>query len=398
MSYTVIVDAAPVPVGANAPVYVTLTQYTLNEITTDYGRKTIDETVDPSSCQLEFLLDSSLGTFDTTDVDLGYLIRVRVNITGYLQNRIRFLGMVTDISIDRETLSITAVSQLISRYGKYVLPTPVTTNNTAGYVAQAIANAANAGIPNNIISPSSGNYWAEGIFQLDADFQAGTNALEALQTTVSSEPFGFLYEEFDANGMRSTDQTTRSKLIPDFELTGDEILDDWQVGKKVNSQVTEAIVNYVGGTVTYTLPSNFGELQRTYDTIIVSQADAEEYAFANCVRGVNLRYEIPQITIPVATMSSVRQNQLIGKDYLAQDGIRINSLIRIPVIRSYIETDYFVEGWTERISKHRWDMTLHLSDANRTRYFQKWNQVTALLEWQDVEATTTWDDLIYEWI
>lgn len=398
MSYTVIVDAAPVPIGATPPVYVTLTQYTLNDIAIDYGRKNIDQVVDPSTCQLEFLLDSSLGAFDTTDIDLEYLIRVRVNITGYLQNRIRFLGMVTDISIDRETLSVTAVSQLISRYGKYVLPTAITTNNTAGYVAQAIATAANAGIPNNIISPSSGNYWAEGIFQLDAEFPAGTNALEALQTTVSSEPYGFLYESFDSNGMRSTDQTTRSKLTPDFELTGTEILDSWQVGKRVNSQVTEAIVNYVGGTVSYTIPSNFGELQRTFDTIIVSQTDAEEYALFNCIRGVNLQYEIPQITIPVATLSSVRQDQLIGKDPFAQDGLRINSLIRIPEIRPYIETDYFIEGWTERISKHRWDITLHLSNSARSRYWERWNEVTANLEWQNVSTSTTWNTLLYEWI
>lgn len=394
MSYIVVVQTAPIPAAGDPAIYTDISTYTLDSVSISYGRQTLDQSVDPSSCTIDLLLDSSLGTFNFANVDLGYLVRVKAQVDGYVEDRVRFIGVVTDMVVGRETMTITAVSQLLSRYGKYSLPTAVTTNDTAGYILADIATAAAAGLPLNI----GPDIWAEGTFNLDADFAIGTNALVALTTTAASEPYGFVYEDFLSESMRSTDNLTRELTGPDFTFTGDEIVDNWQVSKSVTSQVNKAIVNWTGGTTSYTSPANLGELEKSYDTIITTLQDADNLALFLATSGINLRYEIPQVTIPLATLSSVRQDELLAHDPAGSEGVRINTYVRLPQIRSYIETDYFVEGWSETISRNRWDWTLHLSDVYRSRYFQLWNQVTALLEWQDVEATTTWDDLIYEWI
>lgn len=401
MSYTVIVEVAPIPTGGGVPAYVDVSDFALNETTINYGRETIDQQVDPSTCSITFLLSSALGEFDFAAFDLGYVVRVRALIDGYAAQRIRFLGVVTDMMIDRETMTITAVSQLISRYGKYSLPVAIPNINTAGVICAAIATAADPTIPNFVGAGPMANYWATGTFLLDADFAAGTNALEALLTTAMSEPYGFIYEDFAAEGMRSNDQNSRTQANPDITLTGTEIMNDWEVSKSVTSQLNKVFVNYVGGQTTYEVPSSLGELEKTYDTIIVSLADADEYAKMNGARGLNLRYEIPKATIPFATLSSARQNELTSN--VNPYGIRINSFVRLPAIRPYVQRDYFVEGWSETISKHRWDWTLHLSDIGRSRYFQRWNQLNdkpplPILTWDDLQATQTWADLYYDWI
>lgn len=401
MSYTVTVEVAPIPTGGDAPAYVDVSNFALNEISISYGRQTIDQYVDPSSCSVTFLLSSALGEFDFEAFDLGYIVRVRAAVTGYPLERVRFVGIVTDMAIDRETMTVTAVSQLISRYGKYALPVPVTLNSTAGYICQDIANAAIPGIPNYVFGGMA-NYWADGTFVLDADFPAGTNALEALLTTAMSEPYGFIYEDFATEGMRSTDQDSRTRPKPNFTLTGDEVIDDWEVTKSVTSQLTKVFVNYVGGQTSYDVPSSLGELEKTYDTIIVSLANANEFAVMNAARGLNLRYEIPKAVIPLATLSSARQNELLSTG--GPDGIKINSMVRLPAIRPYVQRDYFVEGWSETISIHRWDWTLHLSDIGRSRYFERWNQLNTnpllapVITWNDLEPAQTWGDLYYDWI
>lgn len=395
MSYTITVETAPIPTDGNGPVYVSVSDLTINEISISYGRQTIDQFVDPSSCSITFLLDSSLGQFDFDAFDLGYILRVRAAVDGFPSPRVRFVGIVTDMSIDRDTMTVSAVSQLISRYGKYSLPTAVTLNSTSGYICAAIANAALPGVPNYVFGGMA-NYWAEGTFALDADFQIGANALESLLTTAASEPYGFIYEDFLTEGMRSTDQNSRQQKTPDFELTGDEIIDDWEVSKSVTSQLTKAIVNYVGGQTSYDVPNSLGELEKTYDTIIISLAQAAEFAQMTAARGMNLRYEIPKATIPLATLSSARQDELLS--YSQSHGIRINAFVRLPLIRSYVQRDYFVEGWSETISRHRWDWTLHLSDIGRSRYFQRWTQLDPAMTWDTAPATTTWADLYYDWI
>lgn len=404
MTYQLFVEIAPPPAFGFEPVYTDVSNLALNEVSISYGRQTIDQYVDPSSCSITFLLDSSLGEFDFDAFDLGYLVRIRAVVEGtpppplpgVPTDRIRFLGNVTDMAIDRETMTVTAVSQLISRYGKYLLPTAVTLSSTAGYICQDIANAALPGVPNYVFGAAA-NYWAAGTFALDADFPAGTNALEALLVTAMSEPYGFIYEDFNQEGMRSNDQNTRTQTLPDFTLTGDEIIDEWEVSKSVTSQLSKVIVNYTGGNSTsYNVPNSLGELEKTFDTIIISLAQANEFAQMNAARGLNLRYEIPKLTIPLATLSSARQRELL--DSFLVDGIQINSFIRIPQIRPYVQRDYFVEGWSETISKHRWDWTLHLSDIGRSRYFERWNQIGAAVKWEDLQATQTWADLYYDWI
>lgn len=401
MTYQIIVEVGAIPTGGGTPAYVDVSDFAMNEISISYGRQTIDQPVDPSSCTVTFLLDSSIGTFDFSAFDLGYVVRIRALIDGYPANRIRFLGVVTDMAIDRDTMTVSAVSQLISRYGKYLLPTAIPTVSTAGDILSDIATAAIPGIP-NYITGGLANYWAPGTILLDADFAAGTNALEALLTTAASEPYGFIYEDFNSAGMRSNDQNSRIQANPDITLTGDEIIDDWEVSKSVTSQLNRVIVNYVGGQTTYTIPSSLGELEKTYDTIIVSLADANEFAAMTGARGENLRYEIPKATIPFATLSSARQNELTSN--VSPYGIRINSFVRLPAIRPYVQRDYFVEGWSETISRHRWDWTLHLSDIGRSRYFQRWNQIDTdplilvYTTWDDLSATLTWEDFYYDWI
>lgn len=396
MSWQTRVRIAPPSDGITPPSWSFIDEFVLDDVQIAYGRMTPDELVSPTSASISLLLDSSLGSFSVDDLDVGHQIEISVIIGGDSLRRNRFSGNVTDIGIDKDRMTVTAVSSAMSRYGKYSLTAPITTNNTAGIVAIAIANNALPAVPNSLIF-SINNSWSVGVFQLDADFPAGTNALEALQTTVQSEPFGFMYEDFQSESIISTDQDTRKTKTPDFTFTGGEILDDWAVSKSVTSSVTAAVVNYVGGnSVKVSATTNQGEIERIYETIIVSAANATTYATYMVGRGEEFAYDLPTITIPVGILSETRQRELIA--YSTTEGVRINSFVRIPQIRPYITTDYFVEGWSEQISRSSWNLTLHLSNVGRSRYFQAWNDVTPTLTWAATPTTETWLLMRYDWI
>ena len=403
MSYQVFIETAP-PVDSptDPPDWVSLNTYALNEITINYGREKVDTDVDASTFTAQFLLDSSLGAFPFEDFDLGYMIRIYVVFDGETTKRIRFLGNVTDTTINRDTMSIAGVTSVISRYGKFVLGSDIIRSRTkAGVYLGVIAALAEKAKSKSGQSGSTADNFAPGLFDLDGvKFVKGDNALAALQLVAQSEPFGFLWEDFFTQGLRSNDQSTREKVDPDFILTGDEIIDDWEVSKSVLSQVTSAVVNYSGSagaaSITYEIDNPLGDIQVQYDTLIYYQADAELYGLYRVGRGTELRYEIPKITIPIGILPEARQKELISTS--STTGLRMNSFVRIPEIRPYIQTDYFVEGWTETIARHRWDLTLRMSDIYRSRYFQRWSRLDAALQWEDVEATKTWADLYYDWI
>lgn len=396
MSWQIFVEIAPPP-DAAAPSYTTISQYVLDQISIEYGRKTFDEDVSPTSASIGLLLDSSLGTFDVDAIDVGHILRISVSIDGELQKRRRFIGNITDLAIDKERMNIAAVSSSMSRYGKYTLDFPITNNTTAGAIAVRIANDADPSTPNYLRFGGAANFWAIGVYQLDADFQPGDNALEALRLAVGSEPFGFIYEDFTTEGMLSNDQNTRKTKTPDFILTGDEILDDWAVSKSITGQVTSAIVNYVGpNTVRVSATTPQGEIERTYDTIIINAADATEYATFMANRGAVATYDLPSITIPIGILPVARQQELIAFSNL--DGLRINKYVQIPQIRPYIATNYFVEGWNEQLSRSSWNLTLHLSNVGRSRYFQAWDEVTPTLTWAATPTFETWQLMNYDWI
>lgn len=397
MSWQVIVERAD-PVISGTPNWVQIQDYVLDDVEIVYGRRTVDETVSPTSAGISLLLDSSLGTFDASSIDLGDLIRIGVKITPAGDRRTRFSGGITDISINKDSMDIVAVSSSMSRYGLFSLTAAFTSPfTTAGMLASAIANNADPSAPSFVRDLPRTNFFAVGSFNLDPDFQIGQNALEALYLTIQSEPFGFLYEEFITEGLRSTAQNSRKVKTPHFILSGDEILDDWQVQKSVTSQVTRAVVNYANGLSTgYTATTGLGEIEKTYDTIIQDLANADTYALYMVGKGQNLPYEIPSITIPIGILPTARQEELIATTDL--NGLRINKYVRIPEIRSYIQTEYFVEGWTENLSRSRWNLTLNLSSVGRSRWFQAWEDVTATLKWEDVEATRKWQTLENDWI
>jgi hypothetical protein len=264
---------------------------------------------------------------------------------------------------------------------------------TAGLIALEIATIADPATPNYIVAPLA-NYWAEGVYELQANFPIGTNALEALQLVVESEPFGFMYEDFTTQGIRSNDQLTRSSAEPDYILSGDEILDNWEVSKTVVNQVTRSVVEYVGGTQEFVIPSDFGQIELQSTTIIKNAPQALEYAEFQAGRRSELRFSIPSITIPLGILPDSRIYELLA--HSSNTGLSINSLVEIPEIRPYIETKYFIEGWVESISRSSWNLTLAMSDIALSRWYQRWNQ--AELAWEDVPAGRTWLDLEYEWI
>jgi hypothetical protein len=319
-------------------------------------------------------------------------VRVKCYSSGY-GNMIRFYGNITDILIDKDTVSIVAVSSLLSRWGKYNLLSTVATTNTSGPIVEAIVNAATGANPN---TPSPAvNYFAPGVYQQTVNFPAGTNALEAMFATVAGEPFAFFFEDFSTQAIYCNDQNTRdvaSPTPPDgIELYGTDILDDWSVSRSVQSQMNQAIVNYNTGTETYTSTEAIGTLQTTTDTYLDVAANAQQLAQFKVGRGSKLRYEIESITIPIATLGEYRGGTLIF-------AFRINALIRIPNLRSYIQTDYFIEGWSEEIGPETWTMELYMSDVARSRYYQRWSTVPAARQWGQVPVTTTWGSLTFDWI
>lgn len=398
----------------------------LEGVTIQWGRQSVQDQPEPTSCSVSFLRESTIGTIDVTDIKVGAQLQIDVTPSGQSAAR-RFFGIITDVDVNYETINVAAVSTGI--YTLRQLGYTIAANNVAFAVeenaslavSQVYYGAALQSGVDLLATPLPTRYPQ---ISVDGDYPNGhpdvsflftTNPteppvtwrlLEFVNTWAKSVPSGVIWEDMlEVGGIDNVNVIFAGQLARDVPLTAavtlaqDEILLDWDSGRDLGLFCTASTISYTGPVNTTTweydtpgeeaylssLTTTWGGFAKDYSVPLVYAADAAELAKVNVQNGEVPGY-VTQVTIPLATLTGARQSTLVTN-------LLIGSLWATPTLATGLPTLYFLEGYTETISRADWTLRLMLSDPSNSWYGQRWQDVTPTLQWDQVGATTTWLDL-----
>lgn len=374
-------------------IFTNVRDYVLQGIQLNFGRQDFTSSVSSNRASIRFVYDSSIGSIDPTTFGLGNEIRVDNVAQGFGL----FGGLITDVSFDKDTLQVTAVSDGFSRLGRGTIDSITTFGGEFDDVFTDLYN--------NYLNDLWGAAGGPGVIvgQLGpvpelVTVPTLTNAsgITVLQTVAASAPNGFLFEGpggqlyfKDANYFRPS-----TWPVPPFTITGDEIVNDWQMTKTIGTKVNRAQVDYASGTATAEDAADiasFGVYETSLATYATDLTNAQNIADRQVANLTNPGWQISAITIPLAPLSTVRQLQYINQTV-------IGTVVDIPELYTGLPTRYVVQGITDSIGRDFWERTFYLADWELFRPAQWWSDVPAAVEWDDVDPALTWDEMITEWI
>jgi hypothetical protein len=180
----------------------------------------------------------------------------------------------------------------------------------------------------------------------------------------------------------------------DVTLTAGETGFDWQ-GRSdttlLNGKVVEDYAYYNSGgalqasaTVVATNPR-----QDSYTGVVTSlpnrmryQTDAQVAAQWKADVGYNPGPMVA-IPIPFGALTPARMTTLFAN-------MTGSKLWVTPTLADGLPTKFFFEGYTERIGRTNYDVTVQLSHFGNSWLGQQWGQVTNTLQWGQVDASLTW--------
>lgn len=401
----------------------------LEGVTIQWGRQSVQDQPEPTSCTVSFLRESTIGTVDVTDIKVGAQLKIEVNPDGILQYFRRFFGIITDVDVNYETINVAAVATGIYtlRQLSWTMPPSSATfaieQNATLAVNQVYALAAlQAGSPVTAIPlPTrypqitqdadypNGHPDVSFLFEEDTQGRPVTYPiLQFLNDWAESVPSGVIWENMlqvgviDNVNVIFAGQLARDvPLTAAVTLTQDEVLLDWNSGRDLGLFCTSSTIGYTGavntGTWEYdnpgeqtnvsTLSPTWGAFANNYTTPLVNAADAAELARVNVQNGQVPGY-VTEVTVPFATLAGARQQTLL-------QNLLIGSLWETPTLATGLPNLYFLEGYTETISRADWTLRLMLSDPSNSWYRQRWQDVDPAIAWQDVDGALTWADLLY---
>lgn len=398
---------------------------TVDGVTIRYGRQSVEDQPEPTSLSAVLLRDTSLGTIDVADVKVGSTIRLEVTPSGQPALR-RFWGVITDVSVDKDTLQIAATSNGI--YAMRQLKTAgATFPNLTGvedtaYIAAAslyVQSLIDLGIPDPDNKPDAfPDFYSDAStfpnVSISADSNVPIRIDDVLRQAIEATPGGVISELMDVySGNENVavflnGQASRTgPLVADVVLTTTEMGDDWTATRDLGLFCTVAGVDYSGPwTITLDVPPNdytFDYLAQgsvTYianvtptqgpyatqiSTRLINESDAELLAKYLTDVGVVPGY-VCDITVPLATLTEARQ-------YAIVEDLFVGTLWETPAFATGLPIYWYLEGYDEEVRRNDWTVRVRLSDVRNSWSGQAWQDVTATLEWGQVPATTTWLDL-----
>jgi len=356
----------------------------------DRGRQDFTSAVSSNRASFRIVYDSSAGTFDPTTLELGKYVQIQYfTPAGYNL----FGGVVTDLSFDKDTAQVTAVSDGLSRLGRATFDLP----GLSGTVWQTLGD-----LYNLFLTPLYRNLGPPGlVFSVNPNelvsIAAVTDAspISVLQQLAASAPNSFLFEGLSGQLTLYDESYFRPSTWPvaPVTLNADEIVDDWSATKTIGEKVNRAEVTYNSGTVAdedLLDQDDFGVFSANVTTFLTGLSDAEQIAERTLANFADPGWQISALTIPVHTLSTARQNVVTA--------LGVGQLVDIPELYPGLPTRYVVQGISDNLGQIRFERTLYLADWTLFRPAQAWNDVDAALEWQDVDVSVTWADLVRDWI
>ena len=403
----------------------------LEGVTIQWGRQSVQDQPEPTSCSVSFVRESTLGTVDVNDIKIGAQIKIEITPSGQPTLR-RFFGIITDVDVNHETIVAACVAT-----GIYVMRQQAYTESDQGYyyitqdtVAEnlfAVYTIAGfqGGMDMTFNPPASSTRypyisydanWPLGFPQTSWIMSCPTGSAPVtypvsdwMREYAESTPSGVIWENMlevlaqDNVNVVFDGQLARDKpLTADVVLTSDEIMLDWVSSRDLGLFCTSSEIGYSGGATSASpegyeylstgrksydsaLTATWGSFAKNYSVNLVQAADAQTLAKVNVQNGEVPGY-VTQVTVPLATLTAARQSTLVTN-------LLIGSLWETPTLATGLPTLYFLEGYTETINRADWTLRLMLSDPSNSWYGQRWQDVTATLQWDQVGATTTWIDL-----
>lgn len=372
-----------------------ITPVTVSELSSVYGR--IEPTVTCSPRTLSFSVvytSATLGTQDPNAWLLGDKIVCQITNTGF-PARTYFSGTITDMQVVHDIMSVVATSDGLSSINR----TPVTIGaqtlvNTGTVVAAALTAIQAAGaLPGKTIVTNPGTSIVTTPAVTDAE------SATFLGQLITSEPSGVLLED-EGNGILYSDYDARRiSTMPatqkfDFSALGNSILYDWQLERSVTDFCNEAFVTYNAGTEVFSDTASItarGTYAKTFATYMADPIDAQYLAQRTVAHGLTPGWRTSGISIDVGGLSNANRENVTRY-------MRTGSYLKLPAFLSGVQTEYFVEGWTDRFvvsatGTKQWFRNLYLSDILNTAAAQRWVDVTSGVTYATVNPTYRYLDL-----
>jgi hypothetical protein len=359
---------------------------TLEGVTITTGRQDARSSVNPTTCSVSILYDSDLGTYDPSLYEIGEIIRVQtLTPSGYLD---RFYGRITDLQFDKYVLTITGVTDGISRFGRFIADFDYGSGDTGDVLTNAYVGSI---APNYPTAPAYS--FDTGVTYVTTPALTNFSPAEFVQRLVASEPNSMFYERVDG-ALFLRDQEWFRSAVPDLTFLSTEIADTWQVTKRIGDKINSAVVDYDGGSTSYTETADtalYGKIQTSISTYCDAAADALNLATRTVKNYVEPGWTLPEITVPMSPLTSARREVIRANS-------SISNLVEIPVLTPGLNTKYVIQGYTERLGRYSWDITLYLADWSLFRPAQNWNDIVSGITWAATPVSISWDDMLKDWI
>jgi hypothetical protein len=361
-----------------------VTAQTLQGISINYGRTSLDQQPNPTSCSLEIVYGSNLGTVTPNDWNLGDTVEVILTPTAGVGKR-RFYGRITDMTMNWRTVAITAISDTISSLSRITTSVAPFTAALAGSTMTTVMTTAAATLP--VGAPFPLYTFSTGTVQMTSPGETSITVLDALQTIANSEPSGTLFELVETSTLRFEDYNDRRVGTSVLTFASTEVVQDWRITRSIDSLTNYVTTTYSAGSSIYSSTSSItslGQYESTIDTILTNADDATFRSRQAVAFGTRPGWSLDGVVIPLGTLSTARQTAI-------RDALVFGAQVTIPSLATGVATTYFVEGWDERIERSIWDLTLYLSDVTLTQAGQRWSDVTPTRKWNEVSTSITWD-------
>lgn len=375
-----------VKIGPDIFSWIDYSSSSLEGVTITTGRQDARSPVNPTTCSVTLLYDSDLASFDPSTFSVGDLLIVEKTVTVPI---VRFVGRVTDLQFDKYVLTVTAVSDGISRFGRFVADFDLGAGDTGEILDLAYTNILLNAYPGT--APTAN--FDPGITYLDTPMLTNSSPAQFVQTVTASEPNSFFYELPDGS-LEFRDQEHFRYQTPDITFSDTEVLDGWQVTKRISDKINSAVVNYTGGNETYTETSDvtiYGLIQQSLDTYCSDPADALNLATRTVKNYAVPGWTLPGITVAMSPLSTARRDFIANNSGIAQ-------LVEIPSLATGLNTYYVVQGYSETFGRYSWDINYYLSDWTLFRPSQNWEDIISGITWVAVPGSITWDEMLKDWI
>lgn len=359
-----------------------------------YGRKDNTSTCNSQTYTFDVVYDStSLGTTDPNTWAIGDRIQVYIQ-NAALATATYFSGTITDITAKHHVMTVIATSDVLSSINRTEIDTPAFTGSLTGDVLTDVLNNVQTvgALPSKTITCAPGT---------NTVTIAGTvnqNAASYIAQVVASEPNGVLLET-PAGVVFSDYDSRRIATMPatqkfDLSALGAVIGYDWQLEKTVSDFVNRCTVTWTAGTAIYydaASVSTRGAYNRSVTTYINNSSQANYNALRIVQHGLTPGWRTSGIVVDMSNLTDANRDAVVKN-------MRTGSYVKLPTLITGAQTEYFVEGWTDRFTysltgNKQWFRELYVSDIVISAAAQRYVDVTSGVTYATVNGTLRWIDL-----